>query len=460
MMDRSEITTMKTTTSLRAFLPARAASGLALSLVVSLLAGCAPLPPQSNFTQAVPPADFSIQFNADPAVWGAYASLVGHRYTPQQQDVPGYELSWSTPGQEIRETARSSAGDVLFSRTVRRGSRAGQLISNLNGVEWEGTLEADGSVLFLGVAPYRIRQSPDGAYVHEIVEASAEGKVTKVLFSTPYPQENAPTQSTAQTTPPAPAAQQPTAEHAAPPPTATSTGQSTPSADQVHSALTAATTAVKSAPSVSAETQASSAVADSTDSAAQDAQVAALMAQHTAMIQEMGIEEEVNAQAAEILAQVERENAASRPAPASTDDPALAATPAAPAQANGLLTKTVNGVDYSVSPSLPAPIKGTYEYEGNGEPVVEIHDGDMASAFQPHGDPKIPITAWIAKAPDGSDLKEEGVNGRYQVMLVIQYGAGGGGNYPQDSYSLLPVVVAPDLGKAFILGERIKNSLN
>ncbi|NWL75302.1 hypothetical protein DM872_00305 [Pseudomonas taiwanensis] len=440
---------MKTTISPWTGRRSHAASSLAL--MASLLAGCVPVPPPSGYTQVVPPADFSIRFNADPAVWGAYASLVGHRFTPQQQDVPGYDISWSTPGQEIRETARSHAGDVLFSRTIRRGARPGQLISNLNGVEWVGTLEADGSVLFLGIAPYRIRQSPDGAYVHEIVEASADGKVTKVLFSTPYPQENAPTQTIAQTAPPAPATQQPTAEQAALSPAVTATGQSAPSAEHVHSALTATTAVVESAPSVSAEPQDNPPSA-SPDSAAQDAQVEALMAQHKAMIQEAGIEEEVNAQAAEILAQIERENAASQPAPASTE----ASAPAA----NGLLTKTVNGVGYNVSPSLPAPITGTYEYEGNGEPVVRIHDGDMASAFQPHGDPEIPITAWIAKAPDGSDLKEDGVNGRYQLMLVIQYGAGGGGNYPEGSYSLLPVVVAPDLGKAFILGERVKNSLD
>ncbi|MDH4874379.1 hypothetical protein E8E91_26550 [Pseudomonas sp. BN515] len=440
---------MKITTSPLAVLRARAASRLALWFAVCLLTACAPVPPQSGFMQAIPPADFSIRVNADPAVWGAYASLVGHRFTPQQQDIPGYELSWSKPGQEIRETARSPAGDVLFSRTIRPGARPGQLISNLYGVEWLGTLEADGSVLFLGVAPYRIRQSADGAYVHEIVEADADGKVTKVLFSTPYPEENAPKPAIAQSTPPVPAEQQPAAEQAAP--TLTRSEQSVPAMEPIHSISTDVPTTSEPAPPESVETESSLPTA-SADSAAQDAQVAALMAQHQAMIQEMGIEEEVNAQAAEILAQIEQENAASQPAPESTEAPAPAA--------NGLLTKTVNGVDYSVSPSLPAPIKGTYEYEGDGEPVVRIHDGEMASAFQPHGDPEIPITAWIAQAPDGSELREEGVNGRYQVTLVIQYGAGGGGNYPQGSYSLLPVVVAPDRDKAYILGERVKNGLN
>lgn len=56
-------------------------------------------------------------------------------------------------------------------------------------------------------------------------------------------------------------------------------------------------------------------------------------------------------------------------------------------------------------------------------------------------------------------VREKGVGERYQVTLVVEYGAGGGGNYPEGSLDLLPVVVAPDLKKAFTLGERVKNGL-
>ncbi|WP_312289915.1 hypothetical protein [Stutzerimonas nitrititolerans] len=69
------------------------------------------------------------------------------------------------------------------------------------------------------------------------------------------------------------------------------------------------------------------------------------------------------------------------------------------------------------------------------------------------------MTAWIVQGPDGSPLREKGVGERYQVTLVVEYGAGGGGNYPEGSLNLLPVVVAPDMNKAFILGERIKSGL-
>lgn len=40
--------------------------------------------------------------------------------------------------------------------------------------------------------------------------------------------------------------------------------------------------------------------------------------------------------------------------------------------------------------------------------------------------------------------------------LIIQYGAGGDGNYPAGKYDLLGVTMLKDEDKAIVLGERIR----
>ncbi len=236
-------------------------------------------------------------------------------------------------------------------------------------------------------------------------------------------------------------------------------------AAQSSASLAAALAQPRTQPPVSPSVQASQNPSlSSGDSPAQDAQVAALMAQNQTLMREMGIESEANAMAADMLAQIERQQAPS-PAPsvveeqkdeAPTAEPKKPATEATPAKHGGLI-KTVKGQSYSVGATLPAQIEGRYLYEGEGVPIVLIESGSMQSRFQPHQDPEIPMTAWIVQGPDGNPLREKGVGERYQVTLVVEYGAGGGGNYPEGSLDLLPVVVAPDMKKAFILGERVKH---
>jgi hypothetical protein len=236
---------------------------------------------------------------------------------------------------------------------------------------------------------------------------------------------------------------------------------------QSSASLAATLAQARAQPPVSPSVQASQTPSSSSDhSTAQDAQVAALMAQNQALMREMGIESEANAMAADMLAQIERQQAPSRVPSvveeqedeAPTAEPEKPTAEAAPAK-HGELIKTVKGQSYSVGATLPAQIEGRYLYEGEGEPIVLIESGSMQSRFQPHQDPEIPMTAWIVQGPDGSPLREKGVGERYQVTLVVEYGAGGGGNYPEGSLDLLPVVVAPDMKKAFILGERVKDGL-
>src|SRR5690606_27328350 len=93
----------------------------------------------------------------------------------------------------------------------------------------------------------------------------------------------------------------------------------------------------------------------------------------------------------------------------------------------------LKGDDYTVSKSLPDEIVGLYEYEGKGEPIVQIN-ADGTGLFQPHGVPPIKIEIWIAVDQDGTPMRQLGTELRYRYTLLIQYGPGGGGNYPQGEY--------------------------
>lgn len=110
---------------------------------------------------------------------------------------------------------------------------------------------------------------------------------------------------------------------------------------------------------------------------------------------------------------------------------------------------------YTVSRALPPEIVGTYRYEEKGEPIVEIR-ADGTGLFQPHGVPAIPIAIWIHVDDAGTPLREVGTELRYRYTLVVRYGAGGGGNYPEGGYGLLDVTMLKDDGIAVVLGERIR----
>jgi hypothetical protein len=115
----------------------------------------------------------------------------------------------------------------------------------------------------------------------------------------------------------------------------------------------------------------------------------------------------------------------------------------------------IMGDSYTVSKSLPDEIIGKYEYEGKGEPIVQIN-ADGTGLFQPHGMPPIPIKVWIDVDDSGVPRRQVGTEQRYRYTLLIQYGTGGDGNYPAGKYDLLGVTMLKDEGKALVLGERIR----
>lgn len=127
----------------------------------------------------------------------------------------------------------------------------------------------------------------------------------------------------------------------------------------------------------------------------------------------------------------------------------------AQAQQCKIETITLQGDDYTVCKELPTEIIGVYKYEETKEPIVEIK-ADGKGLFQPHGMPAIPIKIWIDVDEKGVPRRQIGSEQRYRYTLLIQYGAGGDGNYKEGSYDLLDVTMLKDEGIATILGERIR----
>lgn len=123
--------------------------------------------------------------------------------------------------------------------------------------------------------------------------------------------------------------------------------------------------------------------------------------------------------------------------------------------ASDVETIELMGDSYAVSKKLPEEILGLYKYEGKGEPIVQIN-ADGTGLFQPHGMPAIPIQIWIHMNESGVPHRQVGTELRYRYTLLIQYGEGGGGNYPAGKYDLLDVTMLKDDGRAVVLGERIR----
>lgn len=131
------------------------------------------------------------------------------------------------------------------------------------------------------------------------------------------------------------------------------------------------------------------------------------------------------------------------------------------AQAQPAVEKiNLKGTDYTVTKQIPEAQKvilGRYVYEWGKqkeEPIVLLNP-DGTGLFQPHDVPAIPIEFWLDCDETGKVRKQEGVNGRYQVTLLIKYGAGSR-IYPAGTYDLMGVIVVPDENYAVIYGERFK----
>ena len=122
---------------------------------------------------------------------------------------------------------------------------------------------------------------------------------------------------------------------------------------------------------------------------------------------------------------------------------------------------TLKGTVYTVTRKIPTDLKvifGTYIYEwgkATNEPIVELNE-DGTGLFQPHMVNPIPIKFWFDCDVNGVVRKQQGVNGRYAVTLLLQYGENSNRNYATGSYDLMGVTVVSDENYAVIYGERFK----
>ena len=121
----------------------------------------------------------------------------------------------------------------------------------------------------------------------------------------------------------------------------------------------------------------------------------------------------------------------------------------------------LKGTGYTVTRQIPDDMKvilGKYTYEWGKtteEPIVELNE-DNTGLFQPHMVAPIPIKFWLDCDEKGVIRKQEGINGRYQVTLLLQYGTSTNGNYATGDYDLMGVTVVTDENYAVIYGERYK----
>lgn len=124
---------------------------------------------------------------------------------------------------------------------------------------------------------------------------------------------------------------------------------------------------------------------------------------------------------------------------------------------------TLNGTVYTVTRKIPTDLKvvfGIYDYEWGNEtenPIVQLNENGTG-LFQPHMVNSIPIKFWFDCDENGVVRKQQGINGRYSVTLLIQYGENENRNYATGSYDLMGVTVVPDEKYAVIYGERYKKT--
>lgn len=130
-------------------------------------------------------------------------------------------------------------------------------------------------------------------------------------------------------------------------------------------------------------------------------------------------------------------------------------SPANATPAPGVIDFESHGDRYYAAASQDPRFVGTYKTESRGAwgpPIVQL-EATGKGVFQPHGVAPIPLDWWMETTPAGELQKIKGVAGdRY--TLVVRYGPGGGGNYPEGRFQRMQLDLWPD--KAVIMGERVK----
>ena len=112
---------------------------------------------------------------ADPKVWGVYATLAGQE-RQQEGETQTYIMRWRwlEPGAQLREEyVVPSSGKLAHYNTITPGPTPGTLhlkASYMGGKEWNGTLDADGTVHWVGKGLFKLRYAvgpgPGGALLY------------------------------------------------------------------------------------------------------------------------------------------------------------------------------------------------------------------------------------------------------------------------------------------------------
>lgn len=97
--------------------------------------------------------DGSSVLQADSSLWGVYGELIG---TSRQAGDRGYRVTWrwSRPGEEMLEQwSVPSNGVTAYTHRITLGAQPGRLVfsaSGLGGGTWDGEIQSDGGVLYIG----------------------------------------------------------------------------------------------------------------------------------------------------------------------------------------------------------------------------------------------------------------------------------------------------------------------
>jgi len=149
--------------------------------------GCALLVGTPCRAQTAPSAPAQI----DPASWGIYTRLAG----TTRLDPNGFSMTWhwQEPGRVlIEEYTKPGAGRASQTGTITPGATPGTLVLNASTVLgkklWNGTVQPDGSVVYLGTGMlkmnYKAVLADDGAYEIRLIKVQ-DGKVVSVADANP-----------------------------------------------------------------------------------------------------------------------------------------------------------------------------------------------------------------------------------------------------------------------------------
>lgn len=148
-----------------------------LALVASVLAfglaGCAPFHNIPPMPAGLATAPVSAQDKADAsnrALWGAYVDLVGTSRFSSRNGGTRIDWRWLRPGWVMEETWYIKGTDgPMNTYTLWRAEHTGMLYSQspgLMGMAWQGAVQKDGSVLFVGAGPmslsHQVKLTKDG----------------------------------------------------------------------------------------------------------------------------------------------------------------------------------------------------------------------------------------------------------------------------------------------------------